>query len=96
MRPSEALAKHREEARSVLSGYAVANPRIFGSAARGMDGEESDLDIIVKPAGALTYLDLARLEEDLSALFGVKVDIRTEGEFSERVLTRIRRDFVDL
>ena len=96
MRPSEALAKHREEARLVFSGYAVANPRIFGSAARGQDGEESDLDIIVKPAGTLTYLDLARLEEDLSALFGVKVDIRTEDEFSERVLTRIRRDFVDL
>lgn len=96
MRPSEALAKHRAEVRSKIADFAVADPRIFGSTARGEDGEGSDLDIIVRRRGKLTYLDLARLEADLSGLLGVKVDVRTEGEFSARIFDRIKRDFVVL
>jgi uncharacterized protein len=44
MRPSEALAKHRDEVLRIAR-YPVSNPRIFGSTARGEDTEESDLDI---------------------------------------------------
>ncbi len=96
MRPSEALALHREEARSIVGTYQVAQPRIFGSTARGEDTEQSDLDIIVRRNGNLSYFDLFRLEDELSALLGVRVDLRTEGEFSSRILDRIKRDFVDL
>ena len=48
MRPSEALAKHRDEVREIIARYPVSNPRIFGSAARGEDTEGSDLDILVE------------------------------------------------
>ena len=72
------------------------NTRIFGSTARGEDTDASDLDIIVRRCGNLTYFDLFKLEDELRSLLGVKVDVRTEGEFSTRVLDRIKRDFIAL
>jgi hypothetical protein len=35
--------------RAVIARYPVANPRIFGSVARGEDEEGSDLDLLVDP-----------------------------------------------
>ncbi|KGF67258.1 hypothetical protein LL06_23420 [Hoeflea sp. BAL378] len=96
MRPSEALEKHREDARAIIARYPLENPRIFGSTARQEDTEQSDLDILVRLTGDLTYFDLARLERELGTLIGVKVDVRTEGEFSGAMLDRISRDFVSL
>ncbi|WP_206064858.1 nucleotidyltransferase family protein [Nitratireductor mangrovi] len=42
MRPSEALARHRDEALAIIAKYPVANPRLFGSTARGEDRPGSD------------------------------------------------------
>jgi uncharacterized protein len=96
MRPSEALAKHRDAARDIVSSYNLAEPRIFGSTARGEDTDASDLDIIVRRDGRLSYFDLFRLEDALTSLLGVRVDVRTEGEFSTRSMDRIKRDFIAL
>lgn len=51
MRPSEALAKHRDEVLAIIARHAVSNPRVFGSVARGEDEEGSDLDMLVHPEG---------------------------------------------
>ena len=45
MRPFEALEKHRDAIRRAANRYGVANPRVFGSTARGDDTEESDLGL---------------------------------------------------
>jgi uncharacterized protein len=92
MRPSEALARHRDAIRVALARYPVSDPRIFGSTSRGEDDEASDLDILVRSYGGLSYLDLARLETELEALTGVRVDVRTEGEFSPSILSQLSRD----
>ncbi len=96
MKPSEALEKHRETIREILSRYPVSNPRVFGSVARGEDTEESDLDIIVEGHDPLDYFQLARLELDLKDKTGATVDIRLDGEFSPRILRQIQRDFRSL
>ncbi|MCY0095098.1 nucleotidyltransferase family protein [Hoeflea ulvae] len=96
MRPSEAVERHRSDAKAIIARYPLENPRIFGSAARNADTERSDLDILVKRTGDLTYFDLAVLERDLSALMGVKVDVRTEGEFSDLNLRLLADDLVAL
>ena len=92
MRPSEALAKHRDEVLEIIGRYPVSNPHIFGSTARGQDTDASDLDILVDRNGTLTYVDLARLEMELESLLGVKVDVRTPGEFGPRATVRITAD----
>ncbi|HEV7254562.1 MAG TPA: nucleotidyltransferase family protein [Mesorhizobium sp.] len=92
MRPSEALAKHRDEVLAILAHYPVSNPRIFGSTARGEDHEQSDLDILVEASSDLSGFDLARMELQLEALLGVRVDVRTPGEFSAGVAARVGAD----
>ncbi|MCU0829917.1 MAG: nucleotidyltransferase domain-containing protein [Rhizobiaceae bacterium] len=85
MKPSKALALHRDAILEVLARYPVANPMLYGSVLKGQDTDASDLDIMVEPVGRITFFDLAALEEELGRVAGVKVDIRTSGEFSERV-----------
>ena len=92
MRPSEALAKHRDEVLEIISRYPVSNPRVFGSTARGEDVEGSDLDILVEQFGVLTYIDLARLEIELEHLLKVPVGVHTPGEFGAAATTRIETD----
>lgn len=92
MKPSEALEKHRDEIRRIIADYPVTNPRIFGSVARGEDTEDSDLDIVVKIAGPMSYFDLFRMEDQLSDLLGVPTEVHTDGEFRERMRARIERD----
>jgi predicted nucleotidyltransferase len=45
MKPSEAIAIHREKIRRIIANFGGTNPRIFGSVARGEDTERSDLDL---------------------------------------------------
>ena len=47
MRPSEILEKNRDAIREATKRFNAANPRVFGSVARGEDGPESDIDILV-------------------------------------------------
>ena len=77
MRPSEALAKHRDEVLAILAKYPVKNPRVFGSVARGEDREDSDLDLLVERVGDLTYFDIFDMEEALRDLLGTEVEVCT-------------------
>jgi predicted nucleotidyltransferase len=68
--------------------------RVFGSAARGADREGSDLDLLVDVDERATLFTLAGLQEELSRLLGLPVDVRTPQEISryirERVLAEAR------
>ncbi len=68
MRPSEALALHRDEVLAIIARYPVTNPRIFGSVARGEDVEGSDVDILVEPDATTTFVDIVELQEALRAV----------------------------
>jgi predicted nucleotidyltransferase len=92
MRPSEALAKHREKVLEIIARYPVSNPRIFGSVARGEDVEGSDVDILVDSGGLASTFDLAGLELELESLLRLDVDIRTPGDLSGDVAARVARD----
>ncbi len=90
MRPSEALAQNIDAVRAIIARYPVANPRIFGSVARGDDHEGSDVDLLVEKAGILTLFDLAGLAIELETLTGVRFDIATP-----RAVKRIEANIVD-
>ncbi|GIL00305.1 MAG: nucleotidyltransferase [Alphaproteobacteria bacterium] len=92
MRPSEALARNRDKMLAILARYPVSNPRVFGSVARGEDGEDSDLDLMVEKDGPLSYFDLCRIEDELATVVGVKVSVHTAGEFGPRARRRIDAD----
>lgn len=92
MRPSEALARYRDEVLEIIARYPVSNPRIFGSVARGEDDEGSDLDLLVDNPGLASTFDLAGLELDLEAVLHAQVDVRTPGDLSSDVATRVAQD----
>jgi predicted nucleotidyltransferase len=92
MRPSLALKANVDRVITILSRFDVRNPRIFGSTARAEDGDQSDLDILVDPGEELTFFDLARLERELSAVLGCRVEVTTPGGLSAEVTENAARD----
>lgn len=71
-----------------LEEYCRANQvqklSLFGSVLTDRFSAASDVDILVEfvPGFVPTLLDLARMERELSNLFGRKVDLRTKSELS--------------
>jgi len=92
MRPSIALADHRDALRKLSARCSVRNPRIFGSVARGDDGERSDLDLLVDSSPETTLLRLAELQLEAEALLGVRVDVRTIEDLPARVRESVLRE----
>ena len=92
MRPSLALKANADRVITILSRFDVRNPRIFGSTARAEDGDHSDLDILVDPGEELTFFDLARLERELSAVLGCRVEVTTPGGLSAEATENAARD----
>ena len=73
MQTVRTLNAHREAIRAIVAAHRGANPRVFGSVARGEDTEESDLDILVDPAGQDEPVRSWRdLQFELSELLGVE------------------------
>jgi predicted nucleotidyltransferase len=91
MRPSEALQRHREEIRRIVSENRSANPRIFGSVLHGDDMDGSDLDLLIDAAHDKTLMDIARIQDSIQNLFGIPVDVLTPldlpAKFRDRVLS---------
>ena len=92
MRPSEALALHRDEVLRILGMAGVSNPRLFGSTARGEDTDDSDLDLLIDAPPGFSLFDLAGLQQTLEALLGVPVDIGTTKFRNERIQAAIAED----
>src|SRR5690606_30075086 len=55
---------------------------LFGSAARGEDTEQSDVDLLVRFSKRKSLLDLVRIEREFAEALGRKVDLLTEGSLS--------------
>lgn len=89
MHPSRALAVHRAALRDLVVRHRMRNPRVFGSALREDDTEESDLDLLVDPTSETTLMDIAALQLDAEALLGVRVDVLTPKFLPETFRERV-------
>ena len=85
MRPSQALAHHRDQLLAVVHRHGGVNPRIFGSVARGDDADGSDLDLLIDCRPGTGYLTLARLQAEAEEVLGVPVDLHTAGGLKARI-----------
>ena len=94
MRPSERLSQQREHVLALARARGVTEIRVFGSAARGTDRDDSDLDLLVTWPGKQSLVALVCLQLDLEDALGVKVDLATERELHpllrERILAEAR------
>jgi len=90
------LASNRGAILELAGRYGAKNVRIFGSAARGETGPESDLDLLVQMEPGRSLLDLVGFWQDLEELLGCRVDVITDGGLSPHLRERIYAEAVPL
>lgn len=89
MRPSVALHLKQSAVRDAVSRYPTANLRVFGSVLHGTDRDGSDLDLLVDALPGSTLLDLGGLQEELSSLLDVHVDLLTPTDLPPKFRTKV-------
>ena len=94
MGTEELLRSKRAEILRLAEKYGAHNVRVFGSAARGEAGPESDIDLLIDLEPRRSVLQHASLLVELEDLLDRKVDVVTERGLRpgirERVLTEAR------
>ena len=82
---------------SHLKGLDPIKVGIFGSFARGDNKKGSDIDILVEFKESPSLLTLIKLENDLSEILGVKVDLVTTGAVkNKRIKKSIKKDLINI
>lgn len=74
----ELLKSKCQEILAIAARHGARNVRVFGSAARGEAGADSDLDLLVDVGPDRTPFFPGGLLVDLEDLLGCKVDVVTE------------------
>jgi uncharacterized protein len=90
------LKEKRHEILRIAKAHGASNIRVFGSVARGEEGPDSDLDLLVEMKPESGLLDLISLWQDLEDLLDHKVDVITEGGISPYLRDRIYAEAVPL
>jgi len=92
----ELIRKKREEVLRICARHGARNVRIFGSAARGEEREESDIDIVVEFEPGRSLLDHGALCLELEELLGRKVDVVSQAGIKPRLREQILKEAVPL
>lgn len=87
------LAMHGDELRE---RFKVKELGVFGSYVRGEEKEASDIDILVEFEEPVSLLGLVSLENHLSDLFGLKVDLVPKREIRPELKEKIIKEVVYL
>jgi len=85
------LAKHKEELRE---RFKVREIGIFGSYVRGEQKRGSDVDILVEFEEPVSLLGIVGLENYLSDLLGMKVDVIPKRDLRVELRERILKEAV--
>jgi len=86
------VADIQKEVAPILRKYGVRRASVFGSASRGEDTSQSDIDILVaigRPMGLFTFLKMKR---EMERTLGRKVDIITENSVDKFIRPHIVKD----
>ena len=88
--------RHRVELQAVLARYGLSNVRMFGSVARGDEGPESDVDLLVDVPPGVVLVTLGRCQAELEVLFGARVDLVPAGDLKPGVAAEVLAEAVAL
>jgi len=87
------LSEHKEE---LKRNYQVKDIGIFGSYVRGEQKKKSDVDILIEfeKSSELSLLDFIGLENYLTDMLGVKVDLVERGTLKPRIGKHVLEEVV--
>lgn len=95
-RPLALLRSAREEVLALAEARGCEVVGVFGSAARGTDDSSSDIDLLVRFPPEADILTLLALEEELSDLLTVPVDVVSVGSGSQALVSSALDEAVPL
>ena len=78
------VESRREQVLAIASRHHASRVRLFGSAARGDDRPDSDIDLLVDFDEDSSLFDLMRMSRELEALLGRPVDVVSAGGLKTR------------
>ena len=84
------IAEHRQE----ISARGVQSIAIFGSFARGEQGPDSDVDVLVEFSRPVGLFDFIRLKSFLEKILGRHVDLVTPDALKTKFRDRILKEAV--
>ncbi len=96
MNVGDLIREKREEILALAEKHGARNVRIFGSAARGEAGPESDVDFLVDAGPNRTPWFPAGLIRELEELLGCKVDVVTENALHWYIKERVLEEAASL
>jgi predicted nucleotidyltransferase/DNA-binding XRE family transcriptional regulator len=98
--PDTRLGRRLRQRRLALiaaaESYGASNLRVFGSVARGEDGPDSDVDLLVDLAPGTGLFGLAKLERELAEILHVDVDLAPADSLKPRVRVDAEREAIPL
>jgi uncharacterized protein len=78
------VESRREQVVAIAARHHGSRVRLFGSAARGDDRPDSDIDLLVDFDEGSSLFDLMRMARELEALLGRSVDVVSAGGLKSR------------
>lgn len=93
---AKVLKSKREEILEIAARHGAVNVRVFGSAALGEAGPDSDVDLLVSVGPTHSAFFPGGLLADLEDLLGCHVDIVTEDGLHWYIKERVLKEAVPL
>ena len=90
------VRRRRHEVVAAAAAHGVSNLRVFGSVARGEDEPDSDVDLLADLPAGLSLFGLGRVQAELEAILGARVDLVPAQDLNPGVRARVERELVAL
>lgn len=90
------VLRHRERIKKVADSYGARNVRVFGSVARGAEGPDSDIDLLLDLPDGAGLFTLGRLRSELEDLLHARVDLVPADGLRPEARSDVESDLVTL
>lgn len=86
--------QQKKTIKKVLERYEPSMVGIFGSYARNEQTNNSDLDILIDFNRNINLIELVGIEQELTELLGIKVDLVTLRSVNQNLSSFIHKDLI--
>jgi predicted nucleotidyltransferase/DNA-binding XRE family transcriptional regulator len=90
------VRRRRRDLIAAAAAHGVSGLCVFGSVARGEDRPDSDVDLLADLPPGISLFGLGRLQAELEAIAGTRVDLVPAQDLKPDVRSRADRDLVAL
>jgi len=88
--------EQRNIIKDLTSKYKPTLLGVFGSYSRNEENKESDLDILIDFEDTIDLFEIIGLEQELSEILGIKVDLITVKSIDKNLQPYIEKDLIKI